>query len=77
MRDCAPNAAEIISYGIPACKGKRILVVISPTKKGITFAFSRGADFEDKTGLLEGGSHGRSDDAPPTGVSETSGTGRT
>ena len=54
MRECAPAAAEVISYGIPAYKGKRILVVISPTKKGITFAFSRGADFEDKYGLLEG-----------------------
>jgi hypothetical protein len=32
----------------------RVLVVISPTKKGITFAFSRGAEFEDRHGLLEG-----------------------
>jgi hypothetical protein len=54
MRESAPNAAEIISYGIPAYKAKRILAVISPTKKGITFAFSRGADFEDKYGLLVG-----------------------
>ena len=28
--------------------------MISPTKKGITLAFSRGAEFEDKYGLLEG-----------------------
>jgi hypothetical protein len=44
----------VISYGIPAWRGKRILAVISPTKKDITFAFSRGAEFEDKYGLLGG-----------------------
>src|SRR3990172_1029798 len=54
MRQHAPQAAEIISYGIPAYKRKRILAVISPTKKGITFAFSRGAEFQDRYGLLEG-----------------------
>src|SRR5512147_1051769 len=54
MRDCAPNITEEISYGIPAYRGKRILAVISPTKKGITIAFSRGAEFDDKYGLLEG-----------------------
>jgi uncharacterized protein YdhG (YjbR/CyaY superfamily) len=47
MKECAPNAREVISYGIPAYKGRRILAVISPTKKGITFAFSRGAEFEE------------------------------
>ena len=54
MREMAPDAKEMISYGIPAYKRKRIIAVISPTKKGITFAFSRGAEFEDKYGLLEG-----------------------
>jgi len=54
MRQTAPDAKEQISYGIPAWKGNRILVVISPTKKDITFAFSRGAEFEDKYGLLRG-----------------------
>lgn len=54
MRELAPGAREVISYGIPAYKGKRILAVISPTKKDITFAFSRGAEFEDKYGLLRG-----------------------
>ena len=37
MRKCAPDAQEIISYGIPAFRRNRILAVISPTKKGITF----------------------------------------
>lgn len=54
MREVAPGAREVISYGIPAYKGKRILAVISPTKKDITFAFSRGAEFEDQYGLLRG-----------------------
>ena len=54
MKECAPNAKEVISYGIPGYKAKRILAVISPTKKDITFAFSRGAEFEDKYGLLRG-----------------------
>ncbi len=50
----APDAREFMSYGIPNYKGKRGLAVISPAKKHITLAFSRGADFEDKYGLLEG-----------------------
>ena len=54
MRECAPKAQEVISYGIPAYKGKKVLAVISPTKKDITFAFSRGAEFEDKHDLLRG-----------------------
>ena len=54
MKECAPNAQEVISYGIPAYKARRMLAVISPTKKDITFAFARGAEFEDKYGLLQG-----------------------
>jgi hypothetical protein len=54
MREVAPDAKEVIAYGIPAYKGKRTLAVISPTKEDITFAFSRGAEFEDKYGLLRG-----------------------
>jgi hypothetical protein len=54
MSEEAPKAKEIMSYGIPAYKMRLIIAVISPTKKGITLAFSRGADFEDKYGLLEG-----------------------
>jgi hypothetical protein len=54
MKECAPNTTESISYGIPAYKANRIVAVISPTKKDITFSFSRGAQFEDKFGLLKG-----------------------
>ena len=54
MKECAPDAQESISYGIPAYKGRRIFAVISPTKKDITLSFSRGTQFEDKYGLLKG-----------------------
>ena len=54
MKECAPDAREVITYGILAWKQDRILAVISPTKKDITLAFSRGAEFADKYGLLRG-----------------------
>ena len=54
MRESAPGAEEVISYGIPAWKGNRIIAVMNPSKTGITFAFSHGAEFTDKYGLLEG-----------------------
>lgn len=54
MRECAPEAREVLTYGILGWKRERVLAVISPTKKDITFAFSRGAEFEDKYGLLRG-----------------------
>ena len=57
MRECVPEATEYISYGIPSYRLTRIIAVISPTKKGITLAFSRGAEFEDQYGLLEGVGH--------------------
>ena len=54
MREAAPEAKELITYGVLAWRGNLILAVISPTKKDITFAFSKGAEFEDKYGLLQG-----------------------
>ena len=54
IHEMAPDATEAVSYGIPAYKRKRIFAVISPTKKDITLSFSRGAQFEDKYGLLKG-----------------------
>lgn len=54
MRERAPDASEILTYGILGWKHRRILAVISPTKKDVTFAFSRGAEFEDAYGLLRG-----------------------
>jgi hypothetical protein len=54
MREIAPEAKEVITYGILAWRGNLMLAVVSPTKKDITFAFSKGAEFEDKYGLLRG-----------------------
>lgn len=54
MREVAPEARELISYGMPAYRMRRIVAVISPTKKDITFSFSRGSQFEDRCGLLKG-----------------------
>ncbi len=54
MKRYAPQAEEVITYGILGFRMKRIIAVLNPTKKGITFAFSRGTEFEDTYGLLEG-----------------------
>jgi Domain of unknown function (DU1801) len=54
MREHAPKSEEVLTYGILGFRIRRIIAVVSPTKKGITLAFSRGAEFEDKYGLLEG-----------------------
>ncbi|HEY2980871.1 MAG TPA: DUF1801 domain-containing protein [Anaerolineales bacterium] len=54
MREAAPDTKEVVTYGILAWRRKLIVAVVSPTKKDITFSFSRGAEFEDKYGLLEG-----------------------
>jgi len=54
MRKYAPDAEEYVAYGIPVWKAKKIFAVISPNKKGITFSFSHGAEFEDKYKLLRG-----------------------
>lgn len=57
MRECAPNATELITYGIIGWRGRKMLAVISPTKTDLTFAFSQGAEFEDKHDLLRGVGH--------------------
>lgn len=41
-------------YGTPVYRYNHILVTISPTKQGITYAFSDGKRFEDKYKMLEG-----------------------
>jgi uncharacterized protein YndB with AHSA1/START domain len=57
MRETAPGAKEVISYGIPAYRGKKMLAAINPTKHYVTFGFARGAEFEDPYGLLRGEGH--------------------
>ncbi|NCC71228.1 DUF1801 domain-containing protein [bacterium] len=41
-------------YGIPVYRYNRIIISLSPTKKGITFSFTDGKKFKDKYSLLEG-----------------------
>jgi hypothetical protein len=60
MRECAPDATERISYGLPMWIGKWTLAWISPNKQGITFGFTFGQEFDDPYGLLKGtGRHAR------------------
>ena len=54
MKKHAPAAKEGISYGILAWKMPRMVAVVNATKSHITFAFSGGAAFDDKHGLLQG-----------------------
>ncbi|GAA1798363.1 DUF1801 domain-containing protein [Actinomadura chokoriensis] len=54
MAEGAPDAAECLTYGSPAWRGRKVLAVISQSKTHLTFAFERGAEFEDRHGLLEG-----------------------
>ncbi|MFC4048632.1 DUF1801 domain-containing protein [Actinomadura syzygii] len=54
MREEAPEAQETISRGSPAWKAAKLLAIISRSKTHITLAFTRGAEFTDPHGLLEG-----------------------
>jgi hypothetical protein len=54
VRECAPNAQELISYGMPVFKGNQIFAWINPPKKEVTFSFPRGVQLDDRYGLLRG-----------------------
>lgn len=54
MAECAPNAREMMSHGLPMWIDRSTLAWLSPTKKDITFSFAFGIDFEDRYGLLKG-----------------------
>jgi hypothetical protein len=58
MKECAPDAEEVISYGMPVYRGKKIFAWINPPVKDVTFGFSRGAQMEDKYSLLRGTAKG-------------------
>ena len=60
MKESAPAAKELMSYGLPMYIQNSTLAWISPSKKGITVGFMRGAEFEDRYGLLGGaGKHAK------------------
>jgi hypothetical protein len=54
MREAAPHASEVVSYGVIMWRGKHGLWVINPTKNGLTLSFSQGASFVDPYHLLTG-----------------------
>jgi hypothetical protein len=54
MKEAAPDAREVMYYGLPMYMQRLTLAWISPNKTGITFSFMRGVGFEDKYGLLRG-----------------------
>jgi|SRR5665213_2418410 len=58
MKECAPDAEEVISYGMPVYKGKTLFAWINPPKKDVTFTFTRGVQMEDRYGLLRGTAKG-------------------
>ncbi|MBU1219047.1 DUF1801 domain-containing protein [Myxococcota bacterium] len=41
-------------YGIPVYRKRKIIISLSPTKKGITFSFTEGKKFDDIYKKLEG-----------------------
>lgn len=57
MEEHAPQATEAISYGQPTWKGNKMILTIKPSKSHLTVVFSRGADFDDTHGLLQGSGH--------------------
>jgi hypothetical protein len=54
LSEHAPLAREVISRGSPAWQGQKLLAILSVSKTHLTLAFARGAEFEDRHGLLEG-----------------------
>ena len=54
LKESAPDAHEMISYGIPMYGLRKPLAWINPSKTGITLGFRQGASFADRYGLLRG-----------------------
>jgi hypothetical protein len=60
MKECAPRAQEVISYGIPMYALKKPIAWINPSQTGVTLGFREAASFEDRYGLLRGtGKHAK------------------
>jgi hypothetical protein len=60
MKEHAPGAQEVISYGMPVYKGKKIFAWITSTGRDVSVGFSRGVQMEDRYGLLRGAAKGGS-----------------
>jgi uncharacterized protein DUF1801 len=55
LRALAPDAEEVVSYGMPCYKQGRILAYFNANKEGVTLSFTYGKRFEDRYALLRGG----------------------
>ena len=54
MRESAPKATEMLSYGIPLWVGSRHIAFIGSVKNDIKLGFVNGLKLEDKYQLLKG-----------------------
>jgi hypothetical protein len=54
IRETAPKAEELISYGMPCYKQTAIFAYLNASKTGITLSFVHGVQIDDKYGLLKG-----------------------
>lgn len=61
VRECAPEAEELISYGMPVFRvNAKTLAWILPNPRHVTLGFREGRVFEDKFDLLRGtGKHAK------------------
>ena len=56
MREAAPEAEEVISYGMPVYRLEKPIAWINAGKTGVTLGFREGRSFEDRHGLLRAAS---------------------
>ena len=54
IKESAPHAEEVMSYGMPVYKVRSLFAWINPPKKDVTLSFTRGVQMEDRYGLLRG-----------------------
>ena len=54
MQDAAPHATEEITYGILGWRVRKVIAVLNPTKRELTFSFAEGARMTDPRELLRG-----------------------
>jgi hypothetical protein len=54
MKECAPQAEEVISYGMPVYRVKKPFAWINVSRTRISLGFREGKSFDDRYGLLRG-----------------------
>jgi len=52
IREHAPKAREVMSYGLPMYYMNAVIAWISPSRSGIALTFQKGVYLEDRYGLL-------------------------